>query len=154
MKGDYTMFSVNSKIFISCESITRNATVSETKQLFKKKKTPYVLSFHNGFKNFDYTQIENIEIQPVPSIAYRISVITPSDRIYTLDVDKYQRIYTEVRGYIPVYKINERDIIIDIAYNKCKLINMEKITPTEEYVSLSSKYNKSLCCNNILIKDN
>jgi len=147
------MFSINSKVFISCEAVTRNATIEEIGVLIKKRKNPYVLSFHNGFKNFDYTQIESMNIKDAPKDALKLTFINPSEVIYTIEVDRYQRIYTDVRGYVPAYKVNDRDIFIDNRNHRCKLINTEVVTPTDKFISLSSKYNRSLCCNEILIKD-
>ena len=147
------MFSINSKIFISCESITRNASIDEIDKLIKKRKNPYVLSFHNGFKNFDYTQIEEIKILPSPRDIYSLTFVNPLGVEYEILIDGSHRIYTDIRGYVPAFKVNDRDIFIDVCNNKCKLINSEKVRVDEEFIAIESKYNRSLCCNNVLMRD-
>lgn len=149
------MFSKYSKIISSEGSDIESQFVTMDKLSSEKRKN-YALSYHSGFKSFDYSQIDFIQQANVKQNTeiYVFHFVDSYDRKYEIMLDKDQRIYTSARGFLPAERITMLDIFLTYEGRHAKLVKKVKdIKPeTVSMVDIGVMYNQSVFVNGILCK--
>lgn len=148
------MFKVDSNVFISRNDFfIGDQPISEISEEIGKGETYYVLSYHNGFKQYDYTEIEELNMREKTTNMVELEMENNQGERYKLTVENNQKIYTQCRGYVDAERISFLDVFTDCKDLKCKLVNKKHLglvlAPVFE---MKVKYNKSAFINGILCK--
>lgn len=149
------MFTKDSTIFVSKSNYFAGEQTLETiiNEKVNKNKEQYALSYHNGFNQYDYTQIESIISKKVSIQMFQLVFENPTGKQYKLEVPNTQKIYTKGRGYVDTLRLSYLDVFTDINDLPCKLVEKnQKGVIEKELVTLSIMYNKSAFINGILCK--
>ena len=138
-------------VFLSTDSRIGNIKAKKVPELINKRSV-YALSYHNGFKHFDYTLIDSCTTQNNTNW-WKLTFENPFGVRYELIISEYQRVYSAFRGYLNVQKLQPTDVFIDSTNAFCKLTSKTPLRKNIEGMALSISYNHSFFYNNILIKD-
>lgn len=119
----------------------------------QKKLQMFALSFHNGFKTFDYSPIDAIEICNVPTRAIRLGFESQDGLRREIICDLDQRVYTKEKGFIDSNRVSCTDICIDSRGMYCKLVERENLGIVNVAMCrINVLYNHSMFINDILVK--
>ena len=119
---------------------------------------PLVLSYHTGFKKFDFTPIEKINkictvaeytepilmIRTVNSFEIERTVMCTLDTVF----------YTRNRSFVPVEKLSKAFLCVDEEDRNCKVLSVEEVKPASDAMifDIQAKYNNNFCCNGMLVR--
>ena len=146
------MISTSSKLFVSHETNYKEMGATEILDLIEKNDSPYALSYHNGFRQFDNTKIEKPILRIDSIYLLNIVIESPNGVKRTIRVSADKKIFTVNRGYIEADRLKNYDVFVDIECNYCKMIENKKSDVAEFAVDFSVLYNRSYFCNGILMR--
>lgn len=147
------MFAADSVVFVSRENFeVGNHPVSGI-GTGEGNRPPYALSYHSGFRTFDYSPIEEVRNCRQTSRALRIAFESPAGKRWTAVVDADHRIFTRNRGFVEAGRTAVMDVFIDCEGSLCKIVEKENLGISERDMSeLSVSFNHSAFINGILMK--
>ena len=117
-----------------------------------------VLSYHTGFKKFDYTPIEDItEISSVKEFdgdIFMVKVVNPLNIERSIACTEDTLFYTRNRSFIPVEKLSKALLCVDEEDRTCKIVSIQVVTPPGDakIFQVNARYNNNFFCNGILIR--
>lgn len=150
------MITKNSWVYVSTDKFINEATIDELEKIIGNGKKTYAMSFHNGVKVFDYSQINSINKRPLEPNRRIFELIFEDNPGNYLGVicDEYQKVYTCNRGYVNAKDLDKmEDCFVNVEGNYSKLLHKDiVIRPKGDFVNVDVMYNKSYFCNGILVR--
>jgi len=151
------MFNRESTVFVSTpEFLIGNAPIMEVQEKINNKVPHYALSFHSGFRQYDYAQIDRIETSSSEATIrmIKLEVQNPKGVVNELICAPNVKIYTRNNSWIPAEEIDVMDILVDSEDYYCKLLskNVLRRFKISNVVKMYVLFNKSAFINNILVR--
>lgn len=151
------MFDKKSKLFVSDASHSNSyVTFEEALKNFEKNQEFYTLSFHSGFRKFDYSKI--LEIKEIDPSCMMLKMVFKNvlNTMFELVIPEDGRIYSTTKGWVYASKFSTiTDVALDIEGRLCKLVDKKHLgIGTDKTYDISVAFNKSLVVDGILVKCN
>lgn len=151
------MFNRESTIFVSTpEFLIGNVPMMEVQEKINKKVPHYALSFHSGFRQYDYAQIDRIETSSSEATIrmIRLEVQNPKGVVNELICAPNVKVYTRNNSWVPAEEIDVIDILVDGEDYNCKMLTKTNLRRFK-LLNVAKAYvlfNKSAFINNILVR--
>ena len=147
-----------SKIFVSTKDFNYDYfTASDINRLInKEKELIYALSYHNGFKKFNYDELDLKEIKIANKKIYKLRFSNTVGRLYEVYMSNSEEIFTINKGYINVMEMAITDVYYDQDGNYCKLLAKPvevKLDGSEVFYNVNVIHHKSFFLDGMLVRN-